>query len=268
MHIIPDFNKNRVFPHTDRTACIFKNWDVYYGSMSKETEFMVLAGGQGKRLKDITEQTIPKCEVQIQNGVRGIDIILSQLNGIGVNATFSSNNYFYKYQHLLENTDHHMLWQKPGGITQAVLQTRNRVLTIASDCIFPFEQLLKMVEIHRPGTITWAITKHRLPSMSEYEGCDVTNGNIVGRNDTSIIRSPTIIADFDILRSFVENPETDDLYCTVLRRAEEENLRRLTNGQTSILNAFFLNGPIIDYGTPQRLDEAANILERVLHPQK
>ena len=135
--------------------------------MTKEVEFLVLAGGQGERMKSITGQSIPKGALPVRYGIRGIDVILNQLDLIKADATFSSDNHFYQYEKIVNATNHRMLWQKPGGVTQAVLQTGNRVIIIASDCIFPFEQLRRMIERHQPGTISWAVTKHKSPLRSE-----------------------------------------------------------------------------------------------------
>jgi NDP-sugar pyrophosphorylase family protein len=235
--------------------------------MIKEVEFLVLAGGQGERMKSITGQSIPKCALPVRYGIRGIDVILNQLDLIKADATFGSNNHFYQYEEIIKGTNHRMLWQKPGGITQAVLQTGNRILIIASDCIFPFEQLRRMIEQHQQGTISWAVTKYKSPLMSDYAGCDVVNNNIIGRSNDSIIRSPTMVIDFEVLKPFVYDAEKEDLYYTVMRRVEKENLSRVVNGQKSILNAFFLDGPIMDYGTPDRLKETGRALDDLLHPK-
>jgi NDP-sugar pyrophosphorylase family protein len=236
--------------------------------MAKEVEFLVLAGGLGERLKSITEQSIPKYLLPLRHNTRGIDVILDQLDSIKTGSTFISNNYFYQCEEIIKETNHRMLWQKPGGITQAVLQTGNRVIIIASDCIFPFEQLKRMVEEHQPGTISWAVTKHKSPLMSDYAGCDVINNNIIGRSNNSIIRSPTMIIDPEILKPFVYDTEKEDLYYTVMQRVENENLKRISKGQRSILNAFYLDGPIMDYGTPDRLKETGRILDDLLYPRK
>lgn len=236
--------------------------------MSKEVEFLVLAGGMGERLKSITGQSIPKYKVPIRHDICGIDIILDELDKIKAEATFSSNSHVYQCEEIISSTNHRLLWQKPGGITQAVLQTGNRVLLIANDCIFPYEQLRKMIEKHQPGTISWAVTTHQTPLMDDYAGCDIVNSNIIGRTDKSIIRSPTMIVDPEVLKPFVKDVAKDDFYFTVMQKVEKENYERVKNGQRSILNAFFLNGPIMDYGTPDRLEETGKILDVLLHPKK
>lgn len=235
--------------------------------MTKEIEFLVLAGGLGERMKSVTGQSIPKYLLPIRHNLRGLDIVLDQLDLIKADATFISNSYFYHCEEIVKNSNHKMLWQKPGGVTEAVLQTGNRVLVIACDCIFPYEQLRTMIEQHQPGTITWAVTRHKSPLMSEYAGCDIVDGRIIGRSNMFIIRSPTMIVEPDVLKPFVNNDKKEDLYYTVMERVEKENLKRLKNGQRSILNAFYLNGPIMDYGKPDRLIITGKILDNLLHPK-
>ena len=91
----------------------------------------------------------------------------------------------------------------------------------------------------------------------------------MGRNDRSIIRAPVMLIDVDLLRPYTGRTATsgegEDLYFDVLPRIERENLRRIKCQQSSILNAYFLSGPVVDFGTPIRLFELRNNYQQVLH---
>ena len=239
--------------------------------MKKErVETLMLAGGLGKRLEDITGGNQPKCFVELKHQYTALDYVLEQLQKIGLTATWSADNYYYQYQNFLEKTDHRMLWQKPGGIVEAIKQPSGTVLAIALDCIFPFKDIPDMISRHQPGTITWAVTKYPYPDMEAYRGMDVTaNGAIIGRGDRSITRAPVTIIDTELLKEFTTSApshgEGENLYFDVLVRVERENRMRLVRGEKSILNAYFLSGPVIDFGTPARLFELKSNFEEVLH---
>ena len=227
--------------------------------MYKENvQTLMLAGGLGKRLEEITGSNQPKCFVELQHNFRAIDYVLEQLNHIGIVATWSADNYYHQYQRILEGSGQRLLWQKPGGIVEAIKQPGGTVLAIALDCIFPFKDIPDMIARHKPGTITWAVTRHEYPGMDSYKGMDVLDdGAIVGRRDKSIIRAPVTLIDTSVMRQFTQKApargEGENLYFDVLVRLEQENSRRIKAGKSSILNAYFLSGPVVDFGTPTRL---------------
>lgn len=239
--------------------------------MKKERiQTLMLGGGLGKRLKDITGGNQPKCFVELQHNYTAFDYVIEQLQKIGLTATWSADNYYYQYQDLLATigSDHQMLWQKPGGIVETIRQPGGTVLAIALDCVFPFKDLPDMIARHEPGTITWAVTRHSSPEMDGYKGMDVTpDGAIVGRKDKSITRAPVTIVDTDLLKAFSTVPpshgEGENFYFDVLVRIEQENRRRRLRGERSILNAYFLSGPVIDFGTPTRLFELKPNFQKV-----
>lgn len=238
--------------------------------MRKEgVETLMLAGGLGKRLEDITGGNRPKCFVELQHNYRAIDYVLEQLNRIGIVATWSADNYYYQYQKVLKGSGQRLLWQKPGGVVEAVQQPGGTVLAIALDCIFPFKDIPDMIAHHKPGTVTWAVTRHEFPGMDSYKGMDVLDdGAIVGRDDKSVIRAPVTLIDTNLLKHFTSkapsNGEGENLYYDVLARIERENARRVKAGKSSILNAYFLSGPVIDFGTPARLLELKEGFQGVL----
>ena len=224
----------------------------------REIETLMLAGGIGKRLESITGCNQPKCFVELQHQYTAFDYILEQLQKIGLTATWSADNYYYQYKNLLELTNHRMIWQKPGGIVEAIKQPGGTVLAIAVDCVFPYKDLPDMIAKHEPGTITWAVTKYSYPGMDNYRGMDITPNNaIIGRSDKSIIRAPVTIVDTELLKKFSSKPpsqgEGENFYFDVLTRIEKVNKTRIMRGEKSILNAYFLTGPVIYFGTPARL---------------
>lgn len=232
-------------------------------------EALMMAGGLGKRLENITGGNRPKCFVELQPQYSAIDYVLEQLEKIQLPATWSADNYFYQYQDRLKATGHRMLWQQPGGIVETVKQPGGTVLAIALDCVFPFKDIPAMIAQHQKGTITWAATRYPHPDMDGYRGMDVTpSGAIIGRSDKSVIRAPVTIVDTDLLKEFTTAPpshgEGENLYFDVLVRIEKENRLRIRRGEASILNAFFLSGPVVDFGTPSRLHELRVNFQRVM----
>lgn len=235
--------------------------------MPKIPELLVLGGGLGTRLWNITEGTIPKCEIPIRHDIRGIDILMQGLLRICMDATFSADRYFYHYAGFLSGTSHRLLWQKPGGTVEAVLQTGNTVLSITPDCIFDATEISRMVAAHIPGTITWAVTKNKMPMMDQYIGMDLVGNAIVGRTNREIIRSPLMILEPEIIKQFrapSDRPEGEDLFSDVMPRIEQENARRVKEKKPSILNAFLLDSPILDFGTPERLKLATEVLDEIV----
>lgn len=223
-----------------------------------QIETLILAGGLGMGLREMTGGSQPKCFVELSPGYRAIDYVLEQLNRIGMTATWSADNYYYQYDEIIKTTDHRMLWQKPGGISETIMQPGGTVLAIAPDCIFPFKDIPDMIATHRPGTVTWAVTKHECPGMERYRGMDVLeNGAIIGRTNKSITRAPVTIADTNLLVSYTRKApprgEGENFYYDVLVRLERENLERMKRGQSSILNAYFLSGPVVDFGSAVNL---------------
>lgn len=232
-------------------------------------EALILAGGVGQRLRDVTGQSVPKCLVELKNGLTGLDYVNEQLGRLGLVATISADNYYYQIDKEFRNTEHHMLWQKPGGTVEAIYQPGGTVLIIAPDCIFPYRDIPKMIEFHRPGTITWGVTKHCFFGMEVYGGMDVRSDMaITGRKDKSIIRSPVMIVDNNLLRYFrVPNDrgQEEDFYFSLMPRIEYENAQRVSRGKNSILNAFFFSGPVVDFGTPARLFELRKHFEEIAY---
>ena len=231
----------------------------------------MLAGGLGKRLNIFTGGNHPKCFVELQHKYTAFEYVVEQLQKIGLTATWSADMYYYQYQDRLIKTgvDHQMLWQKPGGIVETIKQPGGIVLAIALDCVFPFKDLPDMIAKHQPGTITWAVTRHTYPDMDGYKGMDVTpNGAIIGRKDKSITRAPVTIVDTELLKSFSTKApsrgEGENFYFDVLVRIEKANKKRVMRGESSILNAFFLSGPVVDFGTPARLSKLQLNFQKVL----
>lgn len=235
--------------------------------MPKIPELLVLGGGLGTRLWNITGGTVPKCEIPIRHDVRGVDILLQGLQQTGMEATFSADRYFYRYASFLAGTSHRLLWQKPGGIVEAVLQTGNAVMSITPDCVFDATAIPRMIAAHIPGTITWAVTKYKVPLMDQYKGMDLVGNAIIGRTNREIIRSPLMILEPEIIKQFrapSNRPEGEDLFFDVMPRIEQENARRVKEKKSSILNAFLLDSPVLDYGTPERLRLAAEVLDEII----
>lgn len=227
---------------------------------------LMLAGGVGQRMWEITGGgRIPKCFLPIGKYNKAIDYIVEQLEKYGIRATWSADTYYYQYEEVLKGSEQRLLWQKPGGTTEAVCQPGGIVLVMAPDCIFPYQDILGMIKAYSPGTITWAVSCVILPGMEEYAGMDVLpNGAITGRSDKSIVRAPVLIADTSLLNEFRSKATGPDIFYDLLPAIERENAERVLNNQRSILNAYFLSGPVLDFGTPSRYFELTRNFGRFL----
>lgn len=226
------------------------------------SEIFVLAGGIGHRLQSITGCSVPKCAVSITPSFRGVDLLKRQLPR---NATISADNYYYWYQRNMPG--HRMEWQSPGGVAWNIAVRNHPVLTVAPDTIMDAGVIQAIENFHKPGTITWLGTTATRRDMDQYSGMDIVNGAITGRNDKSILRTPTLIIDPFILSRFDIKPG-EDLFWDVLPRIEEENLHRVKEGKSSLLNAFIVDTPCFDYGTPERLNTLRRRIDEITNLHK
>lgn len=208
---------------------------------------IVLAGGHGDRLRRITGQGIPKLGVQIAPDLRGIDFLQRELHALWP-ATYSANDYYYWFQKEGLKT----VWQKGGGVAGDLIEKDHPIIILPNDCVLSLSFIPKMIESHKRGTLTWAITTQTHPLMASYNGCEIINGAIVGRRNLQTQRTPVMVIEPSVLKPFVQTG--DDLYFDTMPRIEAENARRLQLGMPSILNAFNTQLPCFDYGTEERLE--------------
>ena len=223
-----------------------------------QPELLVLGGGIGKRLEGLTGCSIAKCALPISDSLTGIDLLKRQLSTLGP-VTFSVQHYFDWY--LRNSGGNRVEHQAETGIAQTLIEKDHPVVIIPNDCVIDLSFIPGMIESHKSGTITWAVTTWQHPQMLEYTGSTIVGGAIVGREATSVMRTPVMLIEPDILKSFIQPGE--DFYWKTIRRIEDENATRMQRGEPSILNAFITSTPCFDYGTPARLETLRKELHEI-----
>lgn len=154
---------------------------------------------------------------------------------------------------------------------------------ISPDTYFSSKDLDRLIKLHNPGTISWGVCEH-LPEMEDYYGLVVesTTGNVLGdvkldwwkgwstENTEKFVKGAIHIIDPVIYMRAMESYKRIcgidypiDLYWGVLPCIEERNRRLISRGKGSFLQALVFEKPIVDYGTPERLEFTRKIYENV-----
>lgn len=245
---------------------------------------IILAGGRGHRLESITGGKIPKCFVPIDPllTIKGIDY----LNKIFIennltDVVFSADNYYSQYEKFIKDKPYAMLLQKAGvgnggAIEQAIEEYGYsfQYLVISPDTFFSSRDLNNLIKNHKTGTISWAVGE-KTPIMDSYFGLVVRQSDNSILGDTKLnwwknwniddckqyvkgainIIDPYIYMDSTLIfKRLSKKGYPIDLYWDVLPLIEERNRRRVINNHQSFLQAIIFEEPIIDYGTPERLE--------------
>lgn len=245
---------------------------------------IILAGGRGHRLESITGGKIPKCFVPIDPllTVKGIDY----LNKIFIennltDVVFSADYYYLQYEEFIKNKPYTMLLQKTeigngGAVEQAIEEYGYsfQYLVISPDTFFSSRDLNNLIKNHKMGTISWAVGE-KTSIMDSYFGLVVkqSDNSILGdtklnwwkhwntdgckqyvKGAINIIDPYIYMESTDIFKRLCKKRYPIDLYWDILPLIEERNRRRVINNRQSFLQAYIFEEPIIDYGTPERLE--------------
>lgn len=245
---------------------------------------IMLSGGKGVRLGPITKEKIPKCFVPINSSltIKGIDYLdnIFKKNNI-TDVVFSANFYYSQYEEYIKNTSYSMLYQgdfagNGGAVEEAIEKFGDsfQYLVISPDTFFNSNDLNNLIKNHKPGTISWGVGKE-IQLMDSYFGLIVDKSTKAILGDTKLnwwknwnldgseqyvkgainIIDPIIFTEsISIFKKLCKKNYPIDLYWDILPLIEERNRRRILKGQDSFLQAIIFKNPIIDYGTPERLE--------------
>lgn len=241
---------------------------------------IVMAGGRGTRLEQITGGKIPKDMVTIDpsNKVRGVDRTNEILKEIGLDdITYRANFYKSLYEGIFTNTHIKVEHQEEGvnhGTDLANIMAQRGVdrpyLVLSTDIYFHESDLRKMLQDYAPHTTSWGISNSDFSEMESYRLLMTPPKSlaIVG----SVV-SPFAQLNLDAHDRYVNGPimlidpkqyldgykynqaisgqkSGVDLYRDVGYLLAEINRERLSKGDSSSLNGHIYEKPMIDFGTP------------------
>lgn len=253
---------------------------------------IVLVGGKGSRLDSVTLGKIPKGFVEINKDktVRGIDHLDDILARNGIqNAIFSTRNYSEPYETFVRGKSYIVFYQsKETGTSGAIEEIfkehgyDHQYLVISGDVYCHYLNIAKMLQNHIPGTISWGVTNLDYPLMEPYYGLvveknshaiigdiklpwwqegDFAGTNLYVKSAVNII-DPIVYRDaVQIFRKKIYKEYPLDLYWDILPCFEDYNRKRMTVGESSLLQAIKMDYPFIDYGTPERLELTRAVYE-------
>lgn len=259
---------------------------------SSDIQVVVLAGGEGTRLRFITKDLFPKALVELSPGVKAIDQLIDGLCDVGFKDYLFclGNHHEQLIDHLSKNrkvenlkyTIEKKLLGTGGALMLAIDQHKidKPILIITSDAIFPYSKLPGLVGQHQKDSITWAVSSSAEPKMVEHLNYLVkySDNSIVGHfggnwiNEERIenicgkwnigvfldgghgIIDPVIFRkEFEIFQKKCNSGGKVCLYKDILPMISERNRRRQIRGQASILNAYDEKDTILDFGRLDRL---------------
>jgi NDP-sugar pyrophosphorylase family protein len=175
----------------------------YENEKIEQMPVLVLCGGKGTRLSEITNNEIPKSLVQISEGITILDHLLDGLNGQGFRKYIfclgqMSNQIV---SHLEEknrkaNSEYfYSIEQNPLGTGGAINLAINKFsidkpfLLVTSDAIFPYEKIKEMVLTHKKSSILWAVTSNYYAVSAAHVSLvvDLENNVLIGNRLTNWI---------------------------------------------------------------------------------
>lgn len=258
-----------------------------------DTKVIIMAGGRGKRLEQITHGKIPKDFVEIDTvkHIRGVDNILAILRENKLtDITYSANYYLPQYEKDLSDKGIKFHYQNEGdGHGNDLLKiineqgTNSQYLILPTDIYIHSGDLDRLLRNHKLGTVSWGINFQSYSVMNEYKNLLKRKNSTdliskthsqyypIAQKDTNtelVYNTVTLILDPQIYlyayKMFTRLTHTDiniDLYKDVGAILAEINRRNTERGKNSILNTVSFLYPVIDYGTVPRLAFLRHLLE-------
>lgn len=258
---------------------------------------IVLVGGKGSRLDSVTHGKIPKGFVEINRDktVRGVDHLNDILSRNGIqNAIFSTHNYSDPYETFVRSKSHTVFYQSQDTGTSGAIEEiferygyEHQYLVMSGDVYCHYLNITKLLQNHVPGTISWGVTSLDYPLMEPYYGLvvekdshaiigdiklpwwqqdDLTGTDLYVKSAVNIIDPVVYREAVRIFRDKIYKEYPLDLYWDILPCFEEHNRKRVTAGQSSLLQAVKMDHPFIDYGTPERLELTRAVYEDHIFP--
>lgn len=252
---------------------------------SFNTCVVVMAGGQGRRLSSVTDDKIPKDFVELAPGIRGIDRTYQILERLGLrNVIYAVNYYAAQYAadfSRRESLSPKLHYQKEGDSHGIDLKkiideygTDSQYLILTTDMYFEPEDLGAMLQGHKKGTMTWATAgTNGVKEMEEYRHLLSRDKVLLGFNNTKYrnriqysddeltIRSGIVLIDpelyirgFNLFQRMTPKDAGVDLYKDIGMIITEMSRRFAARGGNPFVFTHEFKSPLIDYGSPQRLE--------------
>lgn len=263
---------------------------------SQQIKVLILAGGKGTRLQDVTKGGISKGFVYLDktDTIKGIDYILSVFRYLGLqDIYFCTYHFAAQYESYIRDKPYQVIKQAEasgtgGAVAESleIMGDKHQVLLVCIDTFFNPHDIQKLIVNHRPGQITWGISNFRHPYLMEHDGLIINKntGDIIGDTllasaqeyqfryyHTCFLRAGIQIFDPLLVKSSIAqyreaNKEkvAFEHFWDVCSMLLIENRKRVDEGKTSIVKAVEFDYPIIDYGTPNRLSLTQEVFSEAL----
>lgn len=169
----------------------------------EQTPVVILCGGKGTRLSEITNNEIPKSLVKVGERITILDHLLDGLKEQGFHKYIfclgvMSNQIVSHLEEKNKNTDIEYLYsveQNSLGTGGAINLAINKFsidkpfLLVTSDAIFPYEKIKEMVLNHKKSSILWAVTSkyHDISAAHVSHVVDLENNVLIGNRLTNWI---------------------------------------------------------------------------------
>lgn len=259
-----------------------------------DTRAIVLVGGKGTRLAEITESKLSKGLITIDNKhtVTGIEYISHLLQDTGIKEVYlCAKDYAEQYIKIAENNSYALITQRGDTGTNGAIKEvfdefgeENPYLVISVDTFLSRRDLIKLLTNHKKGTISWGIAPYQYDSMSSYYGLiadnsthailgdirqnwwknwNLSNTSLYIKGAAHIIEPLIYIKALETFKRFCKKSPPIDMYWDVFPLLEEVNRRRIMRGKDSILQGIIFDDALIDYGTPERLNLVRNLFAQV-----
>lgn len=262
---------------------------------SSDINTLLMVGGGGTRLEAITDGKLSKGRVPInhEGTVSGVDYISDLLRQLDIHNVYLCVRHFAdQYTGLAQEKSYGIIYQKgetgtSGGLEDAIEEygLDKQYLLIATDTFFSKRDLVKLLREHKPGTISWGVSRHQFDAMSSYGGLivddetnailgDTTlpwweNGDLTGISSyvkvaVNVIDPKVYTRALKQFKRLCKKPYPLDIHWDVIPMLEEQNRRRLLRGQNSILQAIIFDDPVVDFGTPERLQLTRELFDDMI----
>lgn len=141
---------------------------------------MVLAGGEGTRVHELTQGKIPKALMTLDDGVTHIDQLLDGLEVqgfrdftfcLGVHADMIAEHLDNRQVRQPDSRYKFSQESIPLGTGGAIHRALNTQVTplpfllVTADAVFPYDEIPTLRTKHREGTVTWAVSEASVSSM-------------------------------------------------------------------------------------------------------
>lgn len=268
---------------------------------NKDVIVQILAGGKGLSLQKVINGIMPKSLVEVSSGKTILDLVLENLRSKGFSRFVYSlgledgcfGKEIYKYLQK-EKLGLECVFEKNNlGNARSVkrlselTECKYPILVVCSDMLLPWDVMSNAVKFHKKNTITWITSSLSILGMERYHGLKVREDGAViydvnltpegkylddGKLYT-VTKGGSIIIDPVLFLEIMEKMETTDkfvqdksaqmdIFWDVIPFIERHNQQRIANGDKSILYAVIGKDPVMDIGSPERLNLVRKYLEQ------